>query len=118
MDPMPNNNPHPRHNQIAKIVKVLLAVRDLDQKDLASRFNGRGGTTSLSRSMNGHRKWTIEDLEEMASFFDVPVATFFEDVDRLGWSDTGRDLGGRSPAWLTEDEASDPDAWVLVDHGA
>jgi len=58
-------------------VRVLLALTDRQQKDLAEvlQVNASGITRRMTRGT-----WSIEDLEALAKYFGVPIAAFFEPV--------------------------------------
>jgi hypothetical protein len=61
---------------VTRMVRVLLALNGRLQKDLAEPLGVN--VTGVSARMN-KGIWTIEDLHAMAAFFDVPIATFFDD---------------------------------------
>lgn len=71
----------PRQQGISTIVKMLLAGRDMTQSDLARALGCH--QPHVNRSLNGKRRWTIEDLEAMSVIFEVPVSRFFEDPEEL-----------------------------------
>jgi transcriptional regulator with XRE-family HTH domain len=69
-------------SRIAAAVKLLLLQSGVSQGDLASYL--KVTRSSLNRSMNVDgsrpRKWQTREIKEMALFFDVPFAFFFDDV--------------------------------------
>lgn len=64
-----------------RIAKTLLAHKQRLQMDLGDRLGMDSGT--ISKALNGKRKWTMAEIEAMAEFFDVSVALFFEDPETL-----------------------------------
>jgi transcriptional regulator with XRE-family HTH domain len=60
-----------------RMARVLLASRNAKQSDLAAVLGLDVG--AMSKAINGKRKWTLAELETMASYFDVPISRFFED---------------------------------------
>lgn len=60
-----------------RIAKTLLANQQRLQMDLGDRLDMDSGT--ISKALNGKRKWTLAEIEAMAEFFDVSVSLFFED---------------------------------------
>lgn len=77
---MKQRNTTPNDN-VTLIVRTLLAYRGRQQADLAEYLGMDTG--SVSRALNGKRKWTLDDLVSMADFFDVSAALFFEDPHTL-----------------------------------
>lgn len=61
---------------ISAMVRVQLALHGRLQNDLVDVLGVH--KTSVSARMN-RGTWTIQDLDAMSRFFDVPVATFFQD---------------------------------------
>ena len=68
--------PSETQDAITRVVRVLLALRQGQQKDLVDVLgvNATGVTRRMKKGT-----WTIQDLDAMARYFGVPVATFFED---------------------------------------
>jgi transcriptional regulator with XRE-family HTH domain len=78
---------------ITKVVRVLLVLSGGQQKDLAGALGVNA--SGITRRMK-HGAWTIEDLDDMARFFNVPITTFFRDP---------RDLfeqGKRASGWIAD----------------
>jgi transcriptional regulator with XRE-family HTH domain len=73
---MANTSSSARDRDVAYIVKMLLTDRGLKQNDLAEVLRLDSG--GLSRALGGKRKWTIDDLESLAAFFDVPFTYLLE----------------------------------------
>lgn len=71
---------HPNDN-VTIIVSTLLGHRRKKQVDLAKVLGFDSGT--MSRALNGKRKWTLDDIVAMADFFEVSPALFFEDPANL-----------------------------------
>lgn len=75
------------------MVRVLMALHGRQQKDLAEALgvNASGITRRMARGI-----WTIEDLDGLARYFEVPIATFFEDPrERF-------EQGKPSSTWITD----------------
>jgi hypothetical protein len=69
------------HARVTKIVRLLLVRDDLTVTDLAT-----GLTLDLevvTRSMEGTRPWTVEELYALAWFFREPVTIFHDDPAEL-----------------------------------
>ena len=63
-------------------VKVLMAVRRIEaQKDLAAKLGWV--ESKLTKSLRGTRKWSLEDLPELARVFGVQPADLIGDVTEL-----------------------------------
>ena len=71
----------PRQQGITQIVTVLMADRRMTRRGLAEQIGMHEVT--VGQTLNGKRRWSIEDLEAMAEVFDVPVSRFFEDPEVL-----------------------------------
>ena len=71
----------PRQQNITTIVTVLMANRRMTRRDLAQRLEMH--ETTMGQTLNGKRRWSIEDLETMSVIFEVPVSRFFEDPEVL-----------------------------------
>jgi len=68
--------PNEIQDGVTRMVRALLGANGRLQSDLAEVLGVH--KTGVSTRMN-KGGWTIEDLDAMAQFFEVPVATFFED---------------------------------------
>lgn len=67
---------------VTRNIRVLMAVRDIEtQKDLAVQLGWI--ETKLTKSLRGDRKWSLEDLPELARVFDVQPADLLGDVSHL-----------------------------------
>jgi len=63
-------------------VKVLMAVRRIEaQKDLAAKLGWV--ESKLTKSLRGTRKWSLDDLPELAEAFGVRPADLIGDVNHL-----------------------------------
>ena len=71
----------PRQQGITQIVTVLMADRRMTRRVLAEKIGMHEVT--VGQTLNGKRRWSIEDLEAMAVIFEVPVSRFFEDPQEL-----------------------------------
>lgn len=71
---------HLQHD-ISLIVRGLLGVRALQQKDLAVVLGI--GPSGVAEKLAGRRKWSIDDIDVMCRYFDVSPATFFDDPESL-----------------------------------
>ena len=88
----------PRNNNIARIVKGLLAVSERSQRDLGSALDL--SDSAISRKLSSG-EWDVDDLDVLAQFFDVSLSTFFRDpTDLFGPAEQG----GSSTIW---DDASE-----------
>lgn len=66
-----------RNQDVARIVRMLMALRDLRQPAVAEALGLH--QSGVSRALKGKRVWTLDDLDKLAELFDVPVSTFYED---------------------------------------
>lgn len=64
-----------------RIARTLLAHQGRRQHELADVLGLDSG--QVSRALRGQRRWTLDEIAAMAAFFDVGVATFFDDPDLL-----------------------------------
>jgi HTH-type transcriptional regulator / antitoxin HigA len=58
-----------------ELLKGLLELHDLKQKDLVSIFKSE---SIISAILNGKRKLTVAHINQLAAFFHVPHELFFE----------------------------------------
>lgn len=63
------------------MVRTLLAYQGKRQADLAAYLDIDSGT--MSKAMNGSRRWAVEEIDLMAVFFERNAGIFFEDADSL-----------------------------------
>ena len=68
------------HN-MTRVVRILMALHGMEQRHLANALGVDRAT--MSRALNGQRKWTLEDLHTLSETFDRPVSYFFESADTL-----------------------------------
>lgn len=67
---------------VSRNVRVLMAVHTIThQKELAARLDW--GADKLTRSLNGSRKWSLEDLPAIARVFGVTPAALLSDTAEL-----------------------------------
>lgn len=66
-------------NRVVRIMKILLAYREMAAKDLANRAGISPG--SLSDRMHGRSKITLDDLEMWAKALDVSGAVWFSEPE-------------------------------------
>lgn len=70
-----DHHPLPELRGVA-LVKALMAEGNLRQRDLVPIFK----TESIASAvLNGHRQLTVEHIDKLAHFFDLPHALFFGD---------------------------------------
>lgn len=70
------HEPMPELRGVA-LVKALMAESSLRQRDLLPIFK----TDSIvSAVLHGHRKLTVEHIEKLAEFFQLPHSLFFEPI--------------------------------------
>ena len=67
--------------EVARVVKVALAHRGLLHQDLAAELDFDAGT--MSRAINGKRKWTVDEIKRISNYLDVPVEVLLGDPDEL-----------------------------------
>ncbi len=70
-----------RAESVARIVRILLAARDQNAADIAASWGVNQSV--VSRLLHGQRRWTIEDIDRVAEFFDVSPALFFDDPETI-----------------------------------
>lgn len=87
------NTPQTRSHRIAEIVRILLGVTGTNQKELA----GPLGVSESQVSRRMHGRWSAEDIDAVAEYFGVTVATFFEEPEEV----RRRMLGGSLSPWIT-----------------
>lgn len=71
-----------RTQEIGRVVTVIAAAQGHSQRDIA-RITGLDAATISRRIHKGVGSWTAEDLEALATHYDVPVSAFMrkpEDV--------------------------------------
>ncbi len=61
-----------------KLVKALMAEAGLKQKDLVPIFKTKSIASAV---LNGKRKLTVEHINRLATFFNMPHEAFFEAVE-------------------------------------
>lgn len=67
---------------VSRNVRVLMAVHDIThQKDLAAQLNW--GADKLTRTLNGTRRWSLDDLADLARVFGVTPASLLSDTTEL-----------------------------------
>lgn len=74
-----------RWQNVAKIVRTLLGAQQKTQGDLAVAI-GLPDASAVSKALNGRRKWTMDEIADMAEFFGVEVAIFYREADAL-WAE-------------------------------
>jgi DNA-binding Xre family transcriptional regulator len=62
---------------VSQIIKVLLVDRQLRHSDLAAELDFDAGT--MSRALNGRRKWTVEEIKHISDYLDVRVEVLLGD---------------------------------------
>lgn len=70
-----DHDPMPELRGVA-LVKALMIEGDLRQRDLVPIFKTESITSAV---LNGHRQLTVEHIDRLARFFDLPHTLFFED---------------------------------------
>lgn len=70
--PTPKDRSAHINRVISHAVNVLLADRELSRAELGDALGYTQST--ISRSMQGERQWSISDLMTMAELFDVSIA--------------------------------------------
>ena len=77
---MATANRSSRNTNITRIVKSLLALSGRKQNDLAAAFDL--SASGMSRKLSAG-EWTVDDVDTLAQFFEVPLSTFFRDPEAL-----------------------------------
>lgn len=80
-------------NRVNLTIKALMGMTGASQKDVGEAL-GIDQSRVSRRLRDG--TWTIADVDALARYFEVPIATFFEDPR------TRFDQGKRPSAWITE----------------
>lgn len=82
---MAATHPEPARGHVADnvttIVKVLMALDGLDQRDLAAELGI--DPAAITRTFKGQRKWQIDEIERLSEVFDTPPASFFQPVEGI-----------------------------------
>lgn len=86
-------------NSIATIVRVLMALDGIEHTSVLAAPMGVSQPT-VSRRLAGHGAWSTDEIEGLAEFFDVPIATFFMDP-----ADVREAVTHRFPRAITSDSA-------------
>jgi transcriptional regulator with XRE-family HTH domain len=81
MEVMQHTTQTPIDQRVARVVKIMLAVREENQGDLGRALGLDSG--QISRVMNGRRRWSLAELEAMAHHFNVDIGIFFEEPEAL-----------------------------------
>lgn len=76
------------HQNVTRTVRMLMALRGIDQRDLAKAIEL--DPTSVSRNFSGYRKWALEEVERLGKVLDCDPGFFFRPADELlavpaGW---------------------------------
>lgn len=78
--PRPADSGRATHN-VTRVVKILMALEGMDQRDLARSLGV--ATSAVSRSFSGERKWQLDDIERLAEIFDRPQSYFLEPAESI-----------------------------------
>ena len=88
----------PTHERMEIIVETLLSWRGRTRQELADHLGVH--VSAISKAYKGKRRWTMNDVEMMAEFFDVSVTTFYDDPESLLRSRCVREVGGGVPEYM------------------
>ena len=66
---------------VSRVVKILLALRDWDQRDFAAAMQMDPAT--VTRLMKGQRIWKLTELKRLSLLFEKPMAYFLEEPEAL-----------------------------------
>lgn len=66
---------------VSRVIKILLARDGLSQTDLAEILGYNAST--ITRGLNGERKWSADDIQHLAEAFEVSPGVFFEEPGTL-----------------------------------
>lgn len=61
---------------VSRVIKILLARDGLSQTDLAEILDYNAST--ITRGLNGERKWSADDIQHLAEAFEVDPGLFFQ----------------------------------------
>ena len=97
---------------VTRNIKVALALRGLNQKDLANVLGF--ATSSLSQKFTGRNRWNLEDISKAARFFNVEPAALVAGHGFEPWTSgyssvitSGNDtITGRNPVITPDDDAT------------
>jgi transcriptional regulator with XRE-family HTH domain len=78
---MPSAQTTPTYARMEIIVETLLSWRGRTRAELADHLGVH--VSAISKAYKGKRRWTMDEVEMMAEFFDVPVTSFFDDPESL-----------------------------------
>lgn len=70
-----------RTDNVGRVVSVLLEARGLQRQDLADALGM--DASAITRSMKGERKWQVDELIAIATFFDLRDADGRTDITAL-----------------------------------
>lgn len=73
----------PGHRLVSYNVKVLMALRELTQDDVAEIIGNKSGA-AVGHKLAGRSGWKIDDVEALSAFGgrEWPIARFFTDPGR------------------------------------
>jgi predicted XRE-type DNA-binding protein len=100
-------------------LRALMARRRVTQAQLAEVLGC--APQSITRRMKGEKSFTIDELDQIAAYLDVPITAFFTssdpggDVTRASWM-TGAPQPKRGPGGPTRSRCSSEDS--LLSGGA
>lgn len=77
---MPNRPRSQLHDTVTKMVKVLMLTHGTTQNELAIGLGIQQGP--VSRRLAGTDKWTLEDVDLLAQYFNVTPQDFFLDLTK------------------------------------
>jgi transcriptional regulator with XRE-family HTH domain len=97
---------------VPRIVRTLMAARAVSLSELAEHLGI--GRSSLSERLTGKRRFTLAEVADMADYFEVSPAVFFEDPANLIGAYASSEQGGRYSGCITEDEAEPLDRHLVA----
>jgi len=105
------NNSSPTTATIIGELRALMARRRVTQGQLADVLGC--SAQSVTRRMKGDKSFTIDELDTIAAYLDVPITAFFTssdpagDVTKASWT-TAAQQPKRGPGGPTRSRCGDP----------
>jgi hypothetical protein len=97
--------PKPSANEnVCQVVKVLMAINDLNGIELATLMGaGFEVTQNLYSRLNGKVPWSADDVARLAEVFHRPAGFFYEPLDLTTGSSLSKSM--RQYAYSADDAA-------------
>ena len=79
--PVPVSDTRDVQANISAVVRLFMALHDLNQGELAAELDTN--QPRISDKLAGRRRWHVEDVAKLAAHFDVPADIFFQSADEV-----------------------------------